>query len=91
MNKKHVSHFTRTVAVVLLLTTGAFAHPGPLGHHHHPDEVDEFDHLPKTSEVQDFNLGGAILIGCFIASLTLAFFQKEQTETSRWKEVSIPR
>ncbi|WP_411827728.1 hypothetical protein [Luteolibacter sp. AS25] len=75
----------RSCAAVLglFLALGATsgAHPGPPGHAHFPDEVDEFDQVtitsPAKSDVGQFDLGGLMVLMLVGGCLIYAFSQKQ--------------
>ncbi len=60
---------SRSLIFGLFLGAGAVAcaHPGPAGHHHHPDEVDEFDQVVAPVEApthtRDIIVGGVLALG----------------------------
>ncbi len=65
----------------LVLITAAHAHPGPPGHKHFPDEVDEFAQVavpsPAAENANELNLGGILVLAGIAGCLGFAFFQKQ--------------
>jgi hypothetical protein len=70
-------------AFAMFALSGAFAqaHPGPPGHTHFPDEVDEFDQTVavrvESPAKPDFDLGGMLVLAVIVGCLAYALFQKD--------------
>ena len=88
--KKSLKSYLIATVTILFLAAGslASAHPGPPGHHHHPDEVDEFDESSMTvpAEQRSFDAGGIVIIAIVSGCLIFAFFQKEG---GIWRDVTL--
>lgn len=78
------------LSLVLGMSHAAFAHPGPPGHTHYPDEVDEFEQVAmpigELNEQRDINVGGMIALSLIGVCLAFALLQKNG---GIWKDSTI--